>query len=274
MRLAGKTAIITGASRGIGREIALRFAREGASVVLSAKTVHPNPRLPGTLGEVQREVEALGAKCLVCPCDVRDENRIVEVVNETTSAFGGVDILINNAGALWWKPVLETPVKRLDLVMSVNVRAAFLFSQAVLPSMIERGGGHIVNMSPPIDLSKLKGYVAYFISKYGMTMLTHGLAEEVREHHIAVNSLWPVTAIDTAAVRNYGVGTEDQWRKPAILADATLELVTLDPARLTGQALSDEEVLRTAGVTDFSDYAVVPGTEPPPIDWLASGLHS
>lgn len=273
-RLRDRVALITGASRGIGREIALTFAREGAKVALAAKSVQPNPKLSGTLGEVAAEVEALGAECLVCPCDVREAEQIERTVGEVLSRFGRVDILINNAGALWWRPVLETPLKRFDLVMQVNARAAFLMSQAVLPSMIENRWGHIVNMSPPIDLSAVSGFVAYFISKYGMTLLSLGLAEEVRAHNIAVNSLWPVTAIDTAAVRNYGVGTPEQWRKPSIVADATLELVCKPPLEITGKALLDEEILRSAGVTDFSQYAVIPGTNPAPIEWIKGGLRS
>jgi citronellol/citronellal dehydrogenase len=274
MRLKNRAALVTGASRGIGREIALAFAREGASLILAAKTTHPNPKLPGTLPEVAAEVEALGAECLAIQCDVRDSDRITETVQQGLARFGKVDILINNAGALWWRPVLDTPAKRFDLVMDVNVRAAFLMSQAVLPSMIENRWGHIVNMSPPVDLAKLPGFTAYFISKFGMTLLSMGLAGELRGQNIAVNSLWPVTAIDTAAVRNFGVGTEDQWRKPSIVADATVELVCKPPSEVTGKALSDEEILRAAGVADFSKYAVVEGSEPPPIDWLAGKIKS
>jgi citronellol/citronellal dehydrogenase len=274
MRLENRVALITGASRGIGREIALAFAREGTKVILAAKSVVPNPKLPGTLWEVAAEIEALGGEALVCGCDVRNENQITETVQSGLARFGRIDILINNAGALWWRPVLETPAKRFDLVMQVNARAAFLMSQAVLPSMINQGWGHIVNMSPPIDLGHMPGFVAYFISKYGMTLLTIGLAEEVREHNIAVNSLWPVTAIDTAAVRTYGVGTEEQWRRPEIMADATLELVSRPPSECTGKALSDEEILRAAGVSDFTKYAVVPGTEPAPLGWAAGKIRS
>ena len=274
MRLKNRVALITGASRGIGREIALAFAREGASVSLLAKSMVPHPKLPGTLPEVAAEVEALGAECSIQKCDVREETQIEAAVEATLERFGKIDILINNAGALWWRPVMETPPKRYDLVMDVNVRASFLIAQSVLPSMIENGWGHIVNMSPPIDLAALPGFTAYFISKYGMTMLTLGLAEEVKRNNIAVNSLWPVTAIDTAAVRNYNVGTAEMWRKPSIVADACLELVCKNPDELTGQALSDEEVLRSVGIDDFSRYAVVEGTNPPPIDWIKDSIRS
>jgi citronellol/citronellal dehydrogenase len=274
MRLQGRTALITGASRGIGREIALTLAREGAQVLLLAKTMKPHPKLPGTLPEVAEEVRALGGECEIFQCDVREEDQIAAAVSHGIQRFGKIDILINNAGALWWQPVLNTPTKRFDLIMDVNVRASFLLARETLPSMIERGWGHIVNMSPPIDFSNLPGFTGYFISKYGMTLLTLGLAGEVKEAGVAVNSLWPVTAIDTAAVRVYEVGTEEQWRKPSIVADATLELVCREPSRTTGQALLDEEILREAGVEDFSKYAVVPGTEPPPIDWIKGKISS
>ncbi|MCA9449749.1 MAG: SDR family NAD(P)-dependent oxidoreductase, partial [Candidatus Omnitrophica bacterium] len=167
MRLKDRVALITGASRGIGREIALAFAKEGAKLVLAAKTVEPHPKLPGTLPEVAREIEELGGEALVCQCDVRDEEAIKLTVSESLKRFGKVDILINNAGALWWRPVLETPTKRFDLIMNINVRASFILSRELLPSMIENGWGHIVNMSPAVDLKKLPGFTAYFISKYG-----------------------------------------------------------------------------------------------------------
>src|SRR5207244_104075 len=177
--------------------------------------------------------------------------------------FGRIDILVNNAGALFWKPLRETPAKRFDLVMAVNARAAFLCSRAVLPAMIEGRFGHIVNMSPPLDLAMVPGRIAYAISKLGMTMLTHGLAEEVRAHNIAVNSLWPVTIIESQASINHNLGTPAMWRKPEILADCVLRLLGKEPGELTGQALLDEDFLRAEGETDFSRYACVPGTEPP-----------
>jgi citronellol/citronellal dehydrogenase len=183
--------------------------------------------------------------------------------------FGRIDILVNNAGALWWKSVLETPPKRFDLVMGVNARAAFLCSRAVLPSMIARRRGHLVNFSPPLDLAMVPGRVAYAISKLGMTLITFGLAEEVRPHNVAVNSLWPVTIIESQASINHQLGTPALWRKPDILVDCVLRLVQKEPAALTGQALLDEDFLRSEGVTDFAGYACVPGTNPPPISWKA-----
>jgi citronellol/citronellal dehydrogenase len=187
--------------------------------------------------------------------DVRDADQIDSLVAQTMARFGRIDVLINNAGALWWQPVAETPAKRFDLVVGVNARAAFLASRAVLPHMQARRWGHIINMSPPLDLKLLPGKVAYLISKFGMTMLTLGLAEEVRGDNIAVNSLWPMTIIESQASINWGLGTRDQWRKPDILVDCAVRLVQKEPASLSGQCLLDEDFLRGEGVTDFAAYA-------------------
>lgn len=265
--LKGKTAIITGASRGVGRAVALKLAQEGANIVIAAKTTEPNPQLPGTIHSVAAEVEALGVRALPVKVNVREEAEVEAMVAQTMEAFGRIDILVNNAGALWWYPVMETPIKRFDLVMDVNVRAAFLCSHAVLPSMIQQRWGHIVNMSPPIDLSVLPGKVGYMISKFGMTMLAMGLAEEMREHHIAVNALWPVTLIESYATINFGMGEPSMWRKADILADATFAIISREPPSLTGQALMDEYILRESGISDFSHYACVPGSEPMKITW-------
>lgn len=265
--LKGRTAIITGASRGVGRAVALKLAQEGANIVIAAKTTEPNPQLPGTIHSVAAEVEALGVRALPVKVNVREEAEVEAMVAQTMGAFGRIDILVNNAGALWWYPVLETPVKRFDLVMDVNVRASFLCSQAVLPSMIQQRWGHIINMSPPIDLSVLPGKVGYMISKFGMTMLAFGLAEEMREHNIAVNALWPVTLIESYATINFGMGEPSMWRKADILADAVYAIVSQEPLARTGQALLDEDVLREAGVTDFDSYACVPGSTPARITW-------
>jgi citronellol/citronellal dehydrogenase len=266
--LRGRVAIITGASRGIGRSLALGLAEQGCHIAVAAKSVDSTERLPGSIHSVAKEVEALGVSALPFQIDVRDSDQIDALVARTIERFGRIDILINNAGALWWKPVLETPPKRFDLVMGVNARAALLAARAVLPHMIERRWGHIINMSPPIYLKIVPGKVAYFISKFGMTLLTHGLAEEVRSHHIAVNSLWPVTIIESQASINLGIGTRDLWRKPDILVDCVLRLVQKDPAEITGQALLDEDFLRQEGITDFSQFACVSGTNPPRITWV------
>lgn len=265
--LAGRVAIITGASRGIGRAIALGLARQGCHIVVAAKSVVESEKLPGTIHTVAREVEAVGVQALPVQVDVRDEQQIELMAAQTMDRFGRIDILINNAGALWWKPLVETPAKRFDLVMGVNARASCLAARAVLPAMISKRWGHVINMSPPIDLKVVPGRIAYFISKFGMTLLTHGLAEEVRPHNIAVNSLWPVTIIESQASINWGLGKPEQWRKPDILVDCVVRLTSKEPKTITGQALLDEDFLRQEGVTDFGNYSCVPGSNPPRLSW-------
>ncbi len=265
--LTDRVALITGASRGIGRAVALALAREGCDVVLAAKSMTPHRVLPGTIVDVAAEVEALGRRALPVQTDVRQVEQIEAAVEQALAKFGRIDILINNAGAAWWKPIEETPAKRFDLVMDVNCRGPFYACQAVLPSMRAAGFGHIVNMAPPIEPRMCAGRIAYMISKFGMTMITHGLAGELAGSGIAVNSLWPVTLIESLATKNLGLGQERDWRKADIVADATVAIVKTDPAQRTGQALLDEDVLREAGVTDFSGYACVPGATPLRIPW-------
>jgi citronellol/citronellal dehydrogenase len=263
-----RVAVITGASRGIGRALALGLAKQGCNIVVAAKSVASTERLPGSIHTVAAEVEALGAKALPIQVDVRDDKQIEAMAEQARSHFGRIDILINNAGALWWQSLLDTPAKRFDLVMAVNARAAFLAAQAVLPAMIERRWGHIINMSPPIDGRMVSGKIAYCISKFGMTLLTYGLADEMRPHNVAVNSLWPVTIIESQATINWGLGNREHWRKPDILVDCVLRLVQKEPAEISGQALLDEDFLRAEGVTDFSNYACVPDKEPPRAPWI------
>jgi citronellol/citronellal dehydrogenase len=265
--LNGRVAIVTGASRGIGRALALGLARAGCQLVIAAKSTNSTEKLPGSIFTVAAEVEALGVAALPILVDVRDAEQIEHMAAKTLERFGRVDILVNNAGALHWSNLLETPSKRFDLVMGVNARAAFLCCRAVLPSMIQQRWGHIINMSPPLDLSMVPGRIAYAISKLGITMLTVGLADEVRGHNIAVNSLWPVTIIESQASINHALGTAEMWRKPDILVDCVLRLVRKEPAEITGQALLDEDFLRAQGVTDFGGYACVPGTQPPRLSW-------
>ncbi len=268
--LRGRVAVITGASRGIGRALALGLAKAGCPVVIAAKSTESTDRLPGSIYTVAEEVKALGVEALPIQIDVRDHEAIEAMAAKTKERFGRIDILLNNAGALWWRPLMETPAKRFDLVMGVNARASFLCAQAVLPTMIERKWGHIVNMSPPMDLSVVPGRIAYAISKLGMTLLTFGLAEEMKGHNIAVNSLWPVTIIESQASINWGLGNREMWRTPDILVDCVLRMVSKEPKELTGKALLDEDFLRDEGVTDLSKYSCVPGSKPQRIAWSSA----
>ncbi|MCA9716317.1 MAG: SDR family oxidoreductase [Myxococcales bacterium] len=262
-RLQDKVVIITGASRGIGRCMALTFAREGARIVVAAKTVNARPELPGTIHTVAEEIRRAGGDALPVRVDVRSEDDVRAMVDKTLQRFGRIDALINNAGALWWQDVLDTPLKRFDLMHGVNARAAFLCAQAALPAMIEGGGGHILVCSPPVQLEGLGGKTGYMMSKLGMTLLAHGLAEEVRAQRVSVNALWPVTLVESLATINFKIGGPEVWRKPEILADAALEILTTPPPALTGRALLDEDFLRERGWTDFARYRCDPDHEPP-----------
>jgi citronellol/citronellal dehydrogenase len=266
--LKDRVAVITGASRGIGRAIALGLAKQGCHIVVAAKSTESSEQLPGSIYTVAKEVETCGARALPYRIDVRDADQIEAMAAQTVAQFGRIDILVNNAGALWWQPLLETPPKRFDLVMGVNARAAFLAARAVLPAMRERKWGHIINMSPPINLKIVPGKIAYCISKFGMTLLSHGLAEEARDWNIAVNSLWPVTIIESQASINWKMGDPSMWRKPDILVDCVVRLVQKEPKEITGKALLDEDFLKAEGVTDFSGYACVPGTQPMRSPWF------
>jgi citronellol/citronellal dehydrogenase len=259
--LTGKVAIVTGASRGIGKVVALRLAQCGCDVAVAARSEVSKPRLPGTIHDTVREIEALGRRAIAVKTNVREADEIEAMVERTVAELGRVDILINNAGALWWMPVAETPTKRFDLVMDVNARAAFVASRAVLPHMAKQGGGHILVYSPPLDMAMLPGKVAYCISKFGMTMLAQGLAEEVREAGIAANALWPATVVESQASINHGLGGPAMWRKAEIVADATLAILARG-TEVTGRALLDEEILREAGVGEFDAYSCVPGGQP------------
>ena len=263
MRLQGQVAIVTGSSRGVGKAVALALAREGCDVVVAAKTSDPHARLPGTIHETAAEISRLGRRSLALQCNVREYTDVERLRDETLRAFGRIDILINNAGAIHWAPVADWSAGRFDLVMGVNVRGAFLCSRAVLPAMREQRHGRIVMMSPPVNASQAAGKGPYFVSKMGMTLLALAIAAEEREHGITANALWPETMIESEATRHFELGKPEEWRTPAILADATVELCC---SSLTGRALYDEEVLREQrGTRDFSSYAVVAGTTPPPV---------
>ena len=259
--LEGRVAIVTGSSRGIGKELALALAKAGADIVVAAKTTEPDPRLPGTIYQTRDEVEALGRKSLAVKVNLREEAEIANMVQQTMDTFGRIDILINNAGALWWRNVTDTPVKKFDLVMDVNARAAYATTYHCLPHMLGAGYGHIINMSPPVDFGMLPGKVAYSISKFGMTIIAQGVAAEHRGKNIAANSLWPATMVESQAAINFGLGTPKNWRKPSIITDAVLAILSHEPNEMTGNALLDETILEKVGVTDFEPYRCEPGGE-------------
>jgi citronellol/citronellal dehydrogenase len=263
VRFAGKVAFITGASRGVGRCIALALAREGADIAIAAKTVEPNPRLPGTIHTTAAEVEALGRRALPLAVDVRDEQAVTAAVRATLERFGRIDFLVNNAGALFWQTLAETPLSRFDRVMGVNVRGAFACTHEVLPAMLAQDYGHILMMSPPVDPAAAAGKIGYAVSKFGMTLIAHGLAGELAGHNVACNALWPATLIESYATISFSLGNPSVWRKPEILADATIKIFAKPPASFTGHALIDEDFLREEGETDFNRYRCDPAHEPP-----------
>jgi citronellol/citronellal dehydrogenase len=265
--LHGKTLFITGASRGIGLAIALRAARDGANVVIVAKTTEPHPKLPGTIHTAAAAIEQAGGKALALPVDIRDEIAVRDAVAQSVATFGGIDILINNASAISLTRTLDTPMKRFDLMFGVNVRGTFACSQACLPHLqaASRTGRnpHILTLSPPLNMRPhwFKDHVAYSIAKYGMSMCVLGMAEEFRADGIAVNALWPRTLIATAALAMIpGLSDRlDGCRSPEILADAAHAILTRNAREATGNFYIDDEVLASAGVTDLSRYALKPG---------------
>ncbi|XP_005993564.1 hydroxysteroid dehydrogenase-like protein 2 [Latimeria chalumnae] len=259
-KLAGCTLFITGASRGIGKAIALKAARDGANVVIAAKTSDPHPKLPGTIYTAAEEVAAAGGKALPCIVDVRDEQQINNAVEKAVETFGGIDILVNNASAISLTGTLETPMKRVDLMLGINLRGTYLTSKLCLPYLKKSKNGHILNLSPPLNLNPVwfKGHCAYTMAKYGMSMCVLGMAEEFKGE-IAVNALWPKTAIHTAAMDMLGgSGVGNQCRKSDIMADAAYSILS-KPKTYTGNFVIDEELLRQEGVKDFDVYAVAPG---------------
>jgi citronellol/citronellal dehydrogenase len=259
--LKGKVVFITGASRGIGREIALKFAHAGAHIVVAAKTAEEHATLPGTIYSVSKEIEAAGGKALPIQLDIRDETKVYEAVGKVIETFGAIDILINNASAIFLAKTVDTPMKRFDLMQSVNTRGTFLCSQACIPHLIKSANPHILTLSPPLNMKPkwFENNVAYTMSKYGMSMCTLGMAEELKKAGIAVNSLWPKTTIATAAIEvNFPKEIFQASRKPQIVADAAYAIVTQNSREVTGNFFLDEEVLQKDGITDFSIYAVNP----------------
>ena len=260
--LKGKTIFISGASRGIGREIALRCAADGANIVITGKTAEPHAKLAGTIHTVAAEVEAAGGTALALQLDVRDETAIQAAVTKTVETFGGIDVLVNNASAISLTGTLETPMKRFDLMFGVNVRATFACSQACIPHLKRAANPHILTLSPPLNMNPrwFGAHVAYTMSKYGMSMCTLGMAAEFARDGIAVNSLWPRTTIATAAIEaNFPREILEASRKPAIMAAAAYAILNRDARSTYGNFFIDEEVLRAEGMTDFDQFAVTPG---------------
>jgi citronellol/citronellal dehydrogenase len=257
--LRDKVIFITGASRGIGREIALRCAREGAKIAIAAKSAEPHPKLEGTIYSVAQEVEAAGGKALPLIVDVRDEKMVADAVAKTVETFGGIDILVNNASAINLSSTTEIEMKRFDLIFSVNVRATFMCSKLCVPHLKKSSNPHILNLSPPLSMNPkwFKKHVAYTMSKYGMSMCTLGMAEEFKKDGIAVNSLWPKTLIATAAVAvNISRLLYHASRKPSIVADAAYEILSSDSRAVTGNFFVDETILKLRGVKDFKKYSM------------------
>ncbi len=261
--LRGKTLFISGGSRGIGLAIAKRAARDGANLVIAAKTTEPHPKLPGTIYTAAAEIEAAGGQALPIATDIRDEAQVEAAVEAAVERFGGIDILVNNASAISLTGTLETPMKRFDLMMSINLRGTYLCSRVCLPHLRKAANPHILTLSPPLNMNPrwFKGHVAYTMAKYGMSMCVLGMAEEFRADGIAVNALWPRTTIATAALQIIPGAQPELGRTPEIMADAAHVVLTRDSRSRTGGFLIDEEVLAETGMADFSRYAVRPGVE-------------
>lgn len=263
MSLKGKTLFITGASRGIGHAIGLRAAKDGANIVIAAKSETEHPKLPGTIYTAAKDMEEAGGKALPVVCDIRSEEQVIAAIEKAVEKFGGIDILVNNASALGLTNTSDTEMKRWDLMHQINARGTFLCSKMALPHLKKAENGHILNIAPPLNMNPrwFGGHVAYTMAKYGMSMCTLGMAQEFRADGIGVNSLWPETAIATAAVKNLLGGDKmiRASRKPEIVADAAYIVLTSNSRECTGNFFVDVDVLRDAGVTDFEQYAIEPG---------------
>jgi len=265
MSFQNKTVIITGASRGIGKAIGLRLAKEGANIVIASKSVEENPKLGGTIFSAAAEMEAAGGKALAVQCDIRFEDQVQNVVDKAVEKFGGIDILINNASAISLTNTEQTEPKRFDLMYDINVRGTFMMSRACIPMLKKGTNAHILNLSPPInmDLKWFANHLAYTISKYDMSMIALGLSAELKKYNIAANTIWPKTTIATAAVNNLlgGEMLMNMSRTPEIMADAAWYILSKSSTECTGNSFIDEQVLANEGITDLSKYSVVPGAK-------------
>ena len=265
MMYSNKTAFITGASRGIGKAIALKLASHGANIIIAAKSVEENPKLGGTIFSAAKEIEAAGGKALAIQCDIRNEEQIQDAIAKGVEAFGGIDILINNASAISLTTTENTESKRFDLMHSINVRGTYLVSKHCIPHLKKGKNPHIITLSPPLNMDPkwFGNHLAYTLSKYNMSMIAIGLAEELKQYKIASNALWPRTTIATAAVMNLlgGQMLINMSRTPEILADAVFYILNQSSEKCTGNCFLDEQVLATEGITDLSGYSVVPGAQ-------------
>ena len=275
--LKNRVAIITGATRGIGKNIALTLAKNGCNIVVAGKSTNHTEQLPGTIYSVSEEIQKYGVEAMPYALDVRDSDSIDKLVKTTIYNFNKIDILINNAGALWWKNILKTPVAKYDLVNNVNSRAAYTLSQLCIPHMLKNKWGHIIMQSPPFtpeyinyvtNTHQIKGMTAYMISKLGMSITAHGIAQELKHSCVAANTLWPMTPIESYALINNNLGTKEHWRKADIISDTIMHILQEDPKTFTGNSLIDEDYLRTKGINDFSKYQCVSGCEPPKLNNL------
>ena len=265
MNFQHKTALITGASRGIGKAIALKLAEHGANIIIAAKSIEEDPKLGGTIFSAAKEIEAKGGKAIALQCDIRFEDQIIGTIEKGVAAFGGIDILINNASAISLNNTEQTDAKRFDLMHSINVRGTFLMAKHCIPHLKRGKNPHIINLSPPINMEPkwLGNHLAYTLSKYNMSMIALGLAEELKQDKIASNALWPRTTIATAAVQNLlgGEMLMKMSRTPQIIADAVYYILNKSSEQCTGNCFIDEQVLAAEGITDLSQYSVVPGAE-------------
>jgi citronellol/citronellal dehydrogenase len=265
MLLTNKTVFITGASRGIGKAIAIRLAKEGANIVIAAKSTTENPKLGGTIYSAATEVEQAGGKALAVQCDIRFEDQIQQAVDKAVEKFGGIDIVVNNASAISLTPTEKTEPKRFDLMHDINVRGTFFVAKACIPFLKKSSNAHILTLSPPVNMNPkwFANHLAYTITKYNMSMMAMGWAAELKKYNIASNALWPETTIDTAAVRNIlgGEALANMSRTPEILADAAFYIFSKPSTQCTGNCFIDEEVFAAEGITDLDKYSVVPGAQ-------------